>query len=525
VRKTAFGSKQLRDWPRLNLLILAVLSLPEARIQASSLDTIGLTLLRATTTNLDGTGIYVSQVEGQITNSPPTWEVDPDSVSVPAGNFTYYASGGSSTNYTNSLGVESAHADNVGIVLYGPTNGVSTNVAHINNYEALYFAYTVVANGMATHSRVVNQSFAGASSQQYLLDTWYDNYSAQNGTLFISSAGDSGAVVPPSTCYNGIGVAAYHGASSMGPTPDNGRAKPDITAPSDTTSYSAPLVSGAAALLLQAGLRGDGGADTNSAADARTIKALLLNGAIKPLDWAAPGPSPLDPRYGAGILNVFNSYKQLAGGKHPYIDSSSATAGDPNPPTGATGNVSSLSGWDFNSITNTALSNAVYHYYFNLTNSTGSGPFTATATLVWNRQFAQNSINDLDLYLYDADSGNLVASSTSQVDNVEHIFIPTLPPGRYDLQVLKNGGATVSPDETYALAFEFFTMPLSLTSSGGNVVLTWPVYPDGFVLESSPVVGSNTSWSGVSNAPVVTNNQNSITVNSADSQFFRLWRP
>jgi hypothetical protein len=444
---------------------------------------------------------------------------------VPAGNFKYCASGGSTNIFTNSLGVESGHADSVGGIWYGSTNGVCTNVAHIHNYEALYYVYTVVPNGMATYSRIVNQSFVSSAGQQFLLDTYYDNYSAQQGTLFISSAGDGGAVVPPSTCYNGIGVAAYHGASSVGPTPDNGRAKPDITAPSDTTSYSAPLVSGAAVLLLQAGLRGDSGADTNLAADARTIKALLLNGAVKPLDWAAPSPSPLDPRYGAGVLNVFNSYMQLVGGKHSYLDSSSGNTGDPHPPTGAAATVSSLSGWDFNAITNTSLTDAVNHYYFNLTNGTVNGPFTATATLVWNRQFSHNNINNLSLYLYDTTSGNLVASSASTVDNVEHIFIPALPPGRYDLQVLKNGGVTVSPDETYALAFEFFTMPLNLTVAGGNVVMTWPIYPAGFMLESSPVVGSNISWTGVNIAPAVTKNQNSVTVIPSGSQFFRLWRP
>ena len=124
-------------------------------------------------------------------------------------------------------------------------------------------------------------------------------------------------VNPPATCYNGIGVGAYGGSSSIGPTLDNGRAKPDITAPGlRTTSFSTPQVAGAAAVLMQAGLRGDGGGDTNSAADIRTVKALLLNGAIKPADWTNHAASPLDTRYGAGVLNVFNSYKQLAGGKH-----------------------------------------------------------------------------------------------------------------------------------------------------------------------------------------------------------------
>ena len=66
---------------------------------------------------------------------------------------------------------------------------------------------------------------------------------------------------------------------------------------------------------MQAALRGDGGSDTNSAFDIRTIKALLLNGAVKPADWTNIAPSPLDTRYGAGVLNVLNSYEQLAGGR------------------------------------------------------------------------------------------------------------------------------------------------------------------------------------------------------------------
>jgi subtilisin family serine protease len=88
--------------------------------------------------------------------------------------------------------------------------------------------------------------------------------------------------MPPAHRYNCISVGAYGGGSSIGPTLDNGRAKPDITAPAGETSFSTPHVAGAAAVLMQAGLRGDGGGDTNSAADIRTVKALLLNGASSP---------------------------------------------------------------------------------------------------------------------------------------------------------------------------------------------------------------------------------------------------
>jgi hypothetical protein len=61
---------------------------------------------------------------------------------------------------------------------------------------------------------------------------------------------------------------------------------------------------------------------TANANDPLTVKALLLNGAIKPLyvtnpadKWMHTDTAPLDTRYGAGVLNVFNSYKQLSAGR------------------------------------------------------------------------------------------------------------------------------------------------------------------------------------------------------------------
>ena len=211
---------------------------------------------------------------------------------------------------------------------------------------------------------------------------------------------------------------------------------------------------------MQAGLRGDGGGDTNSAADIRTVKALLLNGAVKPADWTNVAPSPLDYRYGAGVLNVFNSYEQLAGGKHGFIVSTTGSTGGAHPPTGAAGTVGVLSGWDFNTNTSGKFPSqfdAVNHYYFNVTNGASNATFTATMTLVWNRQQNQTAINDLNLFLYNCANSNLVACSTSLVDNVEHIFVPKLAPGRYDLQVWKAGGSgIVSASEIYALGLGVF---------------------------------------------------------------------
>jgi len=401
----------------------------------------------------------------------------------------------------------------------------------VDNYDANYFFGSIIntANPANIKDPVVNQSFIFSettTNQQQTIDSQYDNYAARYDTLFVSGVGNGGAVNPPATCYNGIGVGAYGGGSSTGPTLDNGRAKPDITAPAGETSFSTPQVAGAAAVLMQAGLRGDGGNGTNAAADIRTVKALLLNGAIKPADWTNNAPSPLDTRYGTGVLNVFNSYEQLAGGRHGYIVSTSVSTGGAHPPTGASGTVSTLSGWDFNTNSSSPTTDGVNHYYFNVTNGVNSATFTATITLVWNRQKEQTNINNLDLFLYDAISSNLVACSTSLVDNVEHLFVPNLAPSRYDLQVWKAGGSFVSSSETYALAFEFFSMPLGIVMSGTNVVLQWPLYPAGFVLESATNLNPPVSWNTNGPAPVVTNNQNSAVVGVTNtSQFFQLWRP
>jgi hypothetical protein len=523
--------------------LLAFVFSGQMAARAQNLDTIGVTLLWTVTTNLNGMGVRVGQAEA----GAPYWEVNPGSSGVgqPTNLFTYfysaspYTSVSTANTFTNSLGLESGHADLVGGIFYGMSGGTATNVTHVNNYEAgtLYNYY--VNNSRSIVDRVVNQSFIFCNadyshlpvSTEQQIDQQYDNYAAQYKILFVSGAGNGGPtnqaqIYPPASCYNGIGVADYGGSSCTGPTLDNGRAKPDITAPATETSYSTPQIAGAAAVLMQAGLRGDGGSDTNSAADIRMVKALLLNGAVKPADWTNNAPSPLDTRYGAGVLNVFNSYKQLAGGKHGYIVSTSVSTGGAHPPTGASGTVSTLSGWDFNTNTSSSSMDAVAHYYFNVTNGVSNATFTATATLVWNRQQNQSSINNLNLFLYNAANSNLVAVSTSAVDNVEHLFVPKLAQGRYDLQVWKAGGSFVSSSETYALAFEFFSMPLGIANSGTNVVLKWPIYPTGFILESTTNLISPILWNTNNPAPSVTNNQNYVVLNMTNRyQFFRLWRP
>jgi hypothetical protein len=521
------------SWQTFALLFALLCS---TSVFGADADTIGVTLLHQVDPTLQGTGIPVAQPEAS-TPVAGQWEVNPATAAVtqPASLFTWIGSGGTSNTFPNALGTESSHADFVAGNFYGLDHGVAQNVSHVDNYDADFFFNNFIQNQISISARVVNQSFIFANpdsshlstAEEQTINSNYDDYATQYGVLFVSGAGNGGPVFPAASCYNGIGVGAYQGSSSFGPTTD-GRSKPDITSPGgiNLTSFSTPFVSGSAAVLLQAAIRGDGGANTNAASDNRTIKALILNGAVKPADWTNGVMTPLDARYGAGVLNVFNSWNQLKGGKRAFIESTSVTSGNPHPPGANAGNEPVSTGWDLNSLTNADSSHdRINHYYFNLP---GSNSLTLTATLVWLKPHAASSINDLNLFLYNTANSNLVLCSTSAVDNVEHIFTSSLPPGRYDLQVQKNPHGEISPDETYALAFEFFNLSLNIVQSNSNAVISWPLAPTGFQLESTPSISPPVTWTHVTNAVAVDTNAhvNVVAVPiTATNQFFRLQRP
>jgi hypothetical protein len=528
---------------RSSILALAVFFGVALRVPAQDLDWIGLATFRAATTNLDGAGIRVGQPEANADgdpNHPSAFEVNPGVVGQPTNLFTYASVAGIATGFTNSVGKESGHANGVAANFYGRTgSGVATNVAHVDNFDADYFVnFYIVSNLDVLADAIVNQSFTFGNvtnavqtngigpisvGDQQVIDALYDDYAAFYGTLFVSAVNNQYAVSPPGTAYNSIGVAAYGGSSSIGPTLDNGRCKPDLTAPNGVTSFSTPYVSGAAAVLMQAALRGDGGPDTNAAADLRVLKALLLNGAVKPVNWTNSNVFPLDARYGAGVLNVFNSYRQLAGGKQVSSATNLVGLNADHPPVAAANTVAVNQAWDFAEIASGETNDAVVHYFFDVTN------VIATVTLAWNRQLGAAGVNDLDLYLYRCADSNEVASSISYVNNVEHLYVTNLAAGRYDLQVVKYGGTNVVSDaETYAVAWQFVPPPaLSAARMGTNTQVNWPLYPAGFCVEARTNLLAGPAWStnGLP-ASVITDGQNSIRLNMTDAaQFFRLRQP
>ncbi|HEY3914524.1 MAG TPA: hypothetical protein VGN61_08565, partial [Verrucomicrobiae bacterium] len=168
--------------------------------------------------------------------------------------------------------------------------------------------------------------------------------------------------------------------------------------------------------------------------------------------------------------------------------------------------------------------NSVNHYLFEVTNDS-----TFTGTLVWERHFGMTGINNLGLFLYNANNSNLLSESVSTVDNVQHVYVPHVQAGKYDLEVVGYGGLqSVSASETYALAYQFFpiTAPtLTITPSPTNTVITWPSSPTVFILQQTGSLTAPVSWSDVTNTEWITNGTEWVSVNaSAGNSFYRLVR-
>jgi hypothetical protein len=416
------------------------------RQDTPTMDAIGATALYAADPTLTGSGVNIAQVESA--PSPLQFEVNPGSPGQPARLFTWRSTTGTAANFPNAVGSESGHAGVVAENLYGEYTGIAPGVRHVNNYETNYFYPAIIVASAETACQVFNQSFEfGAHNARQNLE--YDNYIARYNTVVVSGVGDGGGIDSPSDCYNGIGVAAQGGSSSTGPTAD-GRCKPDITAPASATSFSTPLVSAAAALLIQEGGRLK--VDATAAVDARSIKALLLNGAVKPSGWTHTSTAPLDPGYGAGVLNVFNSYEEMVGGKFGPAPERLAASGHAPLVSGTT--INAGRGWDLRGIANANGASGISHYRV----STGSSG-ALIATVVWDRQYGEAAINNLFLYVYDS-GGNLLGSSISTVDNVQQLYLTGLAAGTYEIQVVKATGrpgivGDVTPSVSYAIAWDF----------------------------------------------------------------------
>lgn len=467
-----------------------------------------------------GVGIPLLQSEVNTITSPPNYLPQtggPD----PFGGSGAFA--GKTFHPESGAGTELGHAGSVASYFYGTYIGVAPGAVEIHNYTAEDFIDRLTS-GTAPETlpgRVQNHSWAGSYGNTTTDTDIIRAFDFMiNRDARIATIGISGGSLQPllGDTYHGITAGVRSGNHSISGTLTDGpgRMKPDLVVNLDATSYAAPVIGGAATCLLQGAIA----SGNTNAEKPQTIKAILLAGASKQNlpQWQRDSTAePYDDVFGAGELNIANSWHILQAGEQAFSTSAEVTS----------------LGWDFDTTTNNA---AGRRYFFTI--PAGSVAETFSAALTWHRGITNiignytSSLTNLTLKLYAASgftAGALISSSTSSVDNVEHLHLYNLPPGQYLLEVT----ATAS-NRDYALAWEANLgqgPKLTVTNATSSSVSFAASKLDPFVnytLESSPDLTTwttehtfrtadispafNSSWHDTSPAP--------------GRQFFRLrWTP
>lgn len=427
-------------------MIALAMGLSVLNLQADWLDEIGFTRLQA----LAGNSLPTAPSNGlsQVEATEGSTNYAPNSAS------TLYA--GKTFNSKSGDYGTSSHADHVARNFYASTSQVPgtcpIDLYNANDWLSTGYLNFGVSSAPKIESRAVqNHSWAGSRGNS-TTDTEIGRRLdfAINRDGFVCAVGlynqDTNTPVHAQLLcqtYNTISVGRDDGGHTKGLTTldGNGRRKPDIVAPSAApeyaTSWTTPMVSGAAALLYQKLVD-----YYPSFSDRpRVIKALLLASATKNTvpDWGNSSSSPLDDVYGAGELNIHHAYHALIAGK--------ATAGSTR---------YGIRGWASDSVSSSSSKT----YYFRIASGAPSTPFSAALT--WHRVVTENllfgwgnlssSLANLRLKLYQTDGTNLttlLATSDSSVDNVELIHQPSLVPGDYALRVESSSSSSTA----YALAW------------------------------------------------------------------------
>lgn len=409
----------------------------------------GILALQAADPSLNGAGVKVGQVESSL-GSGDLFEVNPASLGLASPPHIVYIPNSNVPSVTFNSANFSSHAQSVAANFYGSA-GAATGVSAVYNYDSNAYAEIVFSSTKPTYAMdVVNQSFIyGMLTYGTMegVDMYYDAFAYTNNVLFCSAVGNGGSEVTyttpvtqinsPSTCFNGLAVSDFGGSSGVGPAISLSgtvtRSKPDICADAGETSFSTPIVAGCAAVMIQY-LK-----QLLTTVPIILTKAVLLAGTTKPAGWTNTPTAPLDTRWGAGVVNAYNSYL-LVKNRQFVLDTVS-----------------------------TSVQNKSYKISLTSTSN-------ISIALVWNRTVTGGNINNLHLSLLSS-TGSQIAISNSTVDNVQYINAMNVPAGDYTLSVGFVSVATSS--ESFAIAYSISPVPSVISVPSLSAAISLPSTANG----------------------------------------------
>lgn len=383
----------------------------------------------------------------------------------------------------------STHSQEVGRWFYGNSYSIVPGVNEIEVFEANDYLSSFLKTGttalpVAPTARVYNNSWIGAGETQALtreilrrVDYVVETYDAIHVVGINNNVNTNLPLL--SHAMNVISVGRTDGTHVQGTLdigdPDGlyvaGRNSPDLVAPRPSSSHATALVSGAATLLVDAATANPGWSNgsyiaPNSqviqhAATSEVIKAALMAGARREdvASYTVNTQNGLSMKFGAGELDIYNSYHILAAGEQ-----------DGGSPSDSAVMIAAY-GFDYNPL---FANDDVAWYHF-------SSASELAVTLAWNIDIAGGistfddsaMLPNFELYLYrlDGDDATLVASSTSAIDNTENIWITDLDPdATYRIAVVRDDGLAA---HDYGLAWRLTIVPepSSLLMLGAGAVL------------------------------------------------------
>jgi hypothetical protein len=410
----------------------------------------------------NGAGVGVVQVEGIANVDGTGYDFAPNV------NSSEFA--GKTITILNSPNSVSWHSTTVGSWLYGSITGMAKGVTNTwvycngfwlpnNLYVGNAHPLVLPTSQPSTTVRVYNSSWIGSygpGNESYDRDALrrYDYMMYRDGVLGVNGENNGTGSLRYALMgdnFNGLDVGRLdlqHAAGDTSSVSDNpGRMKPEIIAPGVYTSFSTPEVGAAAAVLFQqVQSSGSPAAGITGIARAQLVKAALLAGATRDSNWSNQAPvsgpqrgvtaRPLDPKRGAGALNIDMSNQILAAAR---------SNGSPSPSTAVRSDAVGFGSF-------TLAAGQKLYWRFRVTQPTPSLDFVAT----WPRIVASNmysyTLANIDLRVYrglndattlmplEGDGGARFVgggnvSSQSTVGNIEIVHLLNAQPGEYVVEV------------------------------------------------------------------------------------------